>query len=63
MLATPLAIWLMHRWLAHFAYRIDISWRIVALSAMGMIGIAMLTLCLQAIRAALANPLKSLRSN
>jgi putative ABC transport system permease protein len=60
-LATPLTIWVMHRWLTHFAYRIDISWWIVALSAMGMIAIAMLTLCLQAIRAAMANPLKSLR--
>jgi putative ABC transport system permease protein len=61
-LATPITIWLMHRWLAHFAYRIDISWWIVALSAIGMIAIAMLTLCLQAIRAAAVNPLKSLRA-
>jgi putative ABC transport system permease protein len=45
-----------------FAYRIDISWWLIALSALGMIVIAMLTICLQAVRAALANPLKSLRS-
>jgi len=62
-LATPLTIGVMYRWLGHFAYRVDISWWIITLSAMGMIAIAMLTLCLQAIRAALANPLKSLRSN
>jgi len=61
-LSTPLAIWGMHRWLEHFAYRIDISWWIITLSAMAMIAIAMVTLCLQAIRAALANPLKSLRA-
>jgi len=62
LLATPFTIWLMHRWLAHFAYHIDISWWIITLSAAGLIAIAMLTLCLQAIRAALANPLKSLQS-
>jgi putative ABC transport system permease protein len=61
-LATPLTIWIMHRWLMQFAYRVDISWWIIALSAIGMIAIAMLTLCLQAVRAALANPLKSLRA-
>jgi putative ABC transport system permease protein len=61
-LSTPLAIWVMHRWLTHFAYRINISWWMIAVSAVGMIAIAMLTLCLQAVRAAVANPLKSLRS-
>jgi putative ABC transport system permease protein len=61
-LATPLCCWAMHRWLTHFAYRIDISWWIIALSALGMIAVALLTLCLQTIRAALANPLSSLRS-
>jgi putative ABC transport system permease protein len=61
-LATPLSWWAMHRWLTHFAYRIDISWWIIALSALGMIAIALLTLCLQTIRAGLANPLNSLRS-
>jgi putative ABC transport system permease protein len=60
--ATPLTIWIMHRWLMQFAYRIAIGWWIVVLAAAGMIAIAMLTLCLQAIRAALANPLRSLRS-
>ncbi|HVU93584.1 MAG TPA: ABC transporter permease [Puia sp.] len=61
-LATPVAVWVMHRWLMQFAYHIDISWWMIALSAAGMVGIAMLTLCLQAVRAALVNPLKSLRS-
>jgi len=61
-LATPLAVWAMQRWLMQFAYHIDISWWMIALSALGMVGIAMLTLCLQAVRAALVNPLKSLRS-
>jgi len=61
-LATPLAVWVMHRWLMQFAYHITISWWMIALSAIGMVGIAMLTLCLQAVRAALVSPLKSLRS-
>jgi putative ABC transport system permease protein len=60
-LATPLAVWVMHRWLAHFAYRIDISRWIITLSAIGTIVLSMLTLCFQTIRAAMANPLKSLR--
>jgi len=60
--AMPFTIWIMHRWLANFAYHIDISWWIITLSAVAMIAIAMLTLCLQAIQAALASPLKSLRS-
>jgi putative ABC transport system permease protein len=60
-LATPLSWWAMDRWLARFAYRIDISWWIMALSAAGMIAIALVTLCLQTIRAALANPISSLR--
>jgi len=62
-LATPLTIWMMHRWLAQFAYRIDVSWWIIALSAVGMIATAMLTLCLQVVRAAMANPVHSLRAD
>jgi putative ABC transport system permease protein len=61
-LATPFSCWFMHRWLTRFAYRIDISWWIIAFSAAGLLFIALLTLCLQTIRAALANPLSSLRS-
>lgn len=62
-LATPLTIWIMHRWLTQFAYRIDISWWIIALCAIGMIATAMATLCLQAVRAAMANPVYSLRAD
>jgi putative ABC transport system permease protein len=52
----------MHQWLAHFAYRVGVSWWVIALSAGAMVLIALLTLCIQAIRAAIANPLRSLRS-
>jgi putative ABC transport system permease protein len=62
LIASPLAWWAMHQWLAHFAYRIGVRWWVVALSAGGMVLIALLTLCIQAIKAALANPLRSIRS-
>ena len=62
LVAMPLAWWTMHQWLAHFAYRVGVSWWVIALSAGGMVLIALLTLCIQAIRAAIANPLRSLRS-
>jgi len=61
-LATPFSWWAMHRWLTRFAYRIEISWWIIASSAAVLLLLALLTLCLQTIRAALSNPLASLRS-
>jgi putative ABC transport system permease protein len=61
-LSSPLAWWTMHQWLAHFAYRVGVSWWMIALSAGGMALIALLTLCIQAIKAAFTNPLRSLRS-
>ena len=61
-IATPVAWYAMHRWLGHFAYRIDISWWIFAGAGVLSLGIALLTVGVQGIRAALANPVKSLRS-
>ena len=61
-IASPLAWWGMHHWLRDFAYRVSIQWW-VFLAAGGLsILIALLTIGSQAIRAALANPVKSLRS-
>jgi len=62
LISSPLAWWTMHQWLAHFAYRVGVSWWVIALSAGGLVLIALLTLCIQAIKAAVANPLRSLRS-
>ena len=62
LIAFPLAWWAMHNWLEGFAYRITISWMIFAGAAVLSIGIALGTVSFQAIRAALANPVKSLRS-
>jgi putative ABC transport system permease protein len=61
-IAAPLA-WLgMNKWLANFAYRTTISWWIFALGISVMIIIALLTLSFQTIKAAIANPVKSLRT-
>jgi putative ABC transport system permease protein len=60
--ASPIAWYTMHKWLQDFAYRIGIGWWIFALAGMGALAIALLTVSFQAIRAAMANPVRSLRS-
>ena len=61
-IAAPLAGIGMYKWLQNFAYRTDISWWIFLLGGSFMIFIAMVTLAFQTIKAAMANPVKSLRS-
>jgi putative ABC transport system permease protein len=61
-LATPLAWYFMHRWLQSFAYRIDISFMTFVWAGLIAIGIAVLTIGYQSIKAALTNPVESLRS-
>jgi putative ABC transport system permease protein len=60
-IAAPLAYFAMHRWLADFAYRIEISWWIFLMAGLTALGIALLTVSYQSIRAAMADPVKSLR--
>jgi len=60
--ASPLAWYAMDAWLQDFAYRIDIAWWVFALAGFLSIAIALLTVSFQSIRAALMNPVKSLRS-
>jgi putative ABC transport system permease protein len=60
--ASPLAWWVMNHWLQDFAYRIEIGWWVFALSGLIAIVIAMVTVSFQAIKAAIANPVKSLRT-
>lgn len=62
LVAVPLAWWGMHRWLENFAYHIPLTWWIFGLAGMIAIVIAGITVSFQSIRAALANPVKSLRS-
>jgi putative ABC transport system permease protein len=63
MLAFPIAYWAMHQWLNNFVYRTGISWWVFAFSGTGALVIALLTISFQAIKAALANPVESLRVN
>jgi ABC-type lipoprotein release transport system permease subunit len=62
LIASPIAYYFMHNWLQHYKYRTDISWWIFAITAIGAITITLLTVSYQSIKAALANPVKSLRS-
>ncbi len=61
-IASPLAWFIMHNWLQDFAYRINISWWIFLLAGLLAITIALVTISFQSIKAAIANPVKSLRS-
>ena len=61
-LATPLAYWAVSKWLGTFAYSTPLSWWVFALAGLLAVGIALLTVSFQSIRAALMNPVNSLRS-
>jgi len=61
-IASPIAWWATHKWLADFAYRTSIGWGIFAAAGCTAILIAVLTISFQAIKAAVANPVKSLRT-
>lgn len=61
-IAIPLAWWAMSSWLQSYAYRINMQWWMFALAGLGAITIAMLTVSFQAIKAAINNPVKSLRT-
>lgn len=61
-IAFPVAWWTMNKWLHDFAYRIAISWWIFVIAACTAMLIALLTISFQAIKAAIANPAKSLRT-
>ena len=61
-IAIPLAWYFMHQWLLDFAYRISISWTIILITAIVVVLIALITISFQSVRAAMANPVKALRS-
>jgi len=62
LLASPLAWWAMNEWLKNFAYHIALQWWVFLLAGAMALAIALLTVSFQAIRVAVANPVKSLRS-
>jgi len=61
-IAAPVAWYFMHQWLRDFAYRINISWWVFVAAGLTALLIALFTISFQAIRAAIANPVKALRS-
>lgn len=61
-IATPLAWWMMHKWLQDFAYRIEIGWWIFLVAGIATFIIALATVSLQSIKAAMADPVECLRA-
>lgn len=61
LIASPLAWWVMEKWLQDFAYRIDVQLWIFILAGAMAIGIAFITVGFQSVKAALVNPVESLR--
>ena len=62
LIAFPVAWWFMNRWLRDFAYRIHIKWWVFVLASVLAVFIAIITVSFQAIKAALTNPVKNLRT-
>jgi putative ABC transport system permease protein len=62
LIASPLAWYMMHRWLENFAYHVNIEWWVFILAGMMATGIALLTVSFQSVKAALMNPVRSLKS-
>ena len=62
-IAAPLAWWVMSDWLQDFNYRVALSWWIFVLAAVASLFVALLTVSIQAVRAALSNPVKNLKAD
>jgi ABC-type antimicrobial peptide transport system permease subunit len=62
LVATPVAWWAMHNWLQSYPYRVEIRWWVFFLAGLISILIALATVSYQAVKAALANPVKNLRA-
>jgi putative ABC transport system permease protein len=62
LVGTPVAWYFSHQWLQDFVYRTGLSWWVFVLAGLGAMGIALLTVGLQAMKTAMANPVNALRS-
>ena len=62
LIASPVSWIVMNKWLQDYAYRINIGWTVFALAGSIAVTVALLTVCFQAVKAAIANPVKSLRT-
>jgi putative ABC transport system permease protein len=60
-IASPVALMVAHRWLQEFAYRVSVTWGVFILAGLGAVTIALITVSWQSVRAALANPVQSLK--
>lgn len=61
LIGIPIAWWLMNQWLEEFAYATSINWQVILLSCLILMGMTILTVAFQSIKAAVANPVASLR--
>jgi putative ABC transport system permease protein len=61
-LALPVAWWAMNKWLQDFPYRVNISWWVFGIAILAALAIAFITVSFQSVKAAVANPVKSLRT-
>jgi len=61
-IAAPVAWWAAHKWLEGFAYKTSVSWWVFAVSGFGMVAVAIITLSIQTIKAAVANPVKAIKA-
>ena len=61
-IAMPLSGWLMHQWLQHYTYRTELSWWLFAMATGGALIVTLLTVSYQTVRAAMMNPVRSLRT-
>ncbi len=62
LIASPLAAYFLNNWLTGYEYRTELHWWVFALAGGGAVVVTVLTVSFQSIKAALANPVKSLRS-
>jgi putative ABC transport system permease protein len=62
LIASPVTLWIINAWLQHFAFRINIQWWIFVVAGLLSVTIALSTIGFQSVKAALANPVKSLRT-
>jgi ABC-type antimicrobial peptide transport system permease subunit len=60
-IASPIAWWAMYKWLQDYPYRIDMQWSVFVLAGLAALTLAIVTVSMQSIKAALSNPVKSLR--
>ena len=61
-IAIPIALYAVNKWLEDFTYKISVEWWVFAVAGLVTLVIAFITICLQAIKTAIANPVKNLRT-